>query len=183
MILTPTAASSPKPDGSQRPSHLTPKAPLSQKPKEMDLILPTYLMWENKKVAPRASPLPRRSWGWGAGQSRTGHPPPQSAGRPWGSQGLQAIQATAGRCSQGEDKPHKGRVYWSCLSFISACIVVLGLVMKIKPIYLTLKDKAPEPRLLPGGHPRIQSDQQPTTMAQLALQLQSLRFVLQKPSV
>ena len=30
-----------------------------------------------------------------------------------------------------EDKPHKGRVYCCCLPFISACIVVPGLVMKM----------------------------------------------------
>ena len=182
--MTPTAASSPKPDGSQRPSHVTPKAPLSQKPKEADLILPTYLMWENKKVAPRASPLPRRSWGWGAGQSGTGHPPtparvPAGHGAHRGCRPSRRLQGDGHRVRASRIRGgFTGLVY-----LISACIVVLGLVMKIKPIYLTLTDKAPEPCLLPGGHPPIQSDQKPTTMAQLTLQLHSLHFVLQKPSV
>lgn len=54
-------------------------------------------------MAPRVSPLPRghRGGPGGGGQGKAPPPPPQSAGRPWGSQGLQAIRVTAGRCSQG----------------------------------------------------------------------------------
>ena len=69
-------------------------------PEEADLVLPTYLTRENKKVAPWASPLPGRSRGGPGGGAGQGRAPP-GCRPPWGSQGLQALRATAGRRRQG----------------------------------------------------------------------------------